>query len=129
MFLTLHDLLTSAVSPLNNAIVISITLKNYNVEFHMMPSLHLEIVEYWELLDQTGKQIDQAIASQNRRDFYLFKLISKKVTGCEKFQNKFEVKFEEGWTFVMHFDPKAQIDKREMERRQVFGAGADVLPT
>ncbi len=87
----------------------------------MLPGLHLEVIEYWEFWGPQGDRIDNAITTENRKDFFLFKVIGKKVIATERSSDEFHIKFEGGWMFVIHFEPKAQIDKREEERKKCFG--------
>ena len=116
--LTLHDLLTSPKSGLEGTTVVSITLKDYGVDFHLLPGVRLEVIEYWELFNSGGERLDNALTTENRKNFFLFKVIGKKVIGTGKFPDKFHIKFEEGWTFVIQFEPAAQVDKRTEERRK-----------
>ena len=119
--LTLHDLLTSRTSQLDGKTVVSITLRDYGVDFNIMPGIHLEVIEYWELLGSNGDRMDHALTIQERKEFFLFKVIGKKVITTEKFYDKFHIKFEGELMFVIHFDHKAQVDKREEERKKYFG--------
>ena len=119
--LTLHDLLTSRANILDGKTVVSITLRDYGINLDMFPGIQLEIIEYWELLNSKGELIDNALTTEKRKNFLLFKVIGKKVRATEKFFDKFHITFEGELMFVIHFDHKAQVDKREQERKKYFG--------
>ena len=112
IYLTLHDLLTATVSELDGAIVVSLTLKDYGIELNFYPRLNLDIVEYWELLGPDKKVLDRAVTTQNRKEFFLFRIIGKKISGTVKDIGKFTISFEDGHQLLIHFDPSAQKDER-----------------
>ena len=122
MYLTLKDLLANKAEGFVGATVISVTLRDYGVSFNLFPRLSLEISEYWELHDQNGTTLDRAVTAEKRESFFLFRLIGQKVVAMEKQLDAFFIHFDKGSRFVVHFDPRAQKDEREEERRRIFGS-------
>ena len=121
MFLILKDLIHSEPKGFVGSTLINMTIRDYGVQLNFMPRLSLEISEYWELHNEKDETIDRAVQSENRKEFFLFKLIGKKVILTEKQMDTFFIHFDNGFKFLIYFDPRAQKDPREEERRKVFG--------
>ena len=88
------------------AIVTKITVSEFAVWIHWHPAKSTEIVEFWELLDSTGKSVDQAMAKKKRECYRLHLLLGAQLISVNNEEFFFVLQFDNTYKLRIRFSPE-----------------------
>jgi hypothetical protein len=83
--------------------VIKVMISEYGVSLFFKQNRQLDITTHWEFFDtKTNTCIDRGLSLKLRENFFLYKLIGKKLLSCEKILHLRELVFDNDYKVSVH---------------------------
>jgi hypothetical protein len=83
--------------------VIKVGISEYGASLFFKQNRLLDITTHWELFDaKTNTCIDRGLSLKLREQFFLYRLIGKKLLSCEKILSQRDLIFEGDYKLVVH---------------------------
>jgi hypothetical protein len=83
--------------------VIKVAVSEYGISLFFKHIMQLDITTHWELFDtKTNTQVDRGLSLKLRENFFLYKLIGKRLLSCEKILYQRDLIFDGDYKLVIH---------------------------